>query len=46
MESFFQKFGPVVSDSYLLKALLYFDDIKEESLKLHNQDLTFEKVKK
>ena len=45
LEVFFQKFGDVVSDSYLLKALIYFDDIKEEPLLINDPTLTFDTVK-
>ena len=45
LEVFFQKFGDVVSDSYLLKALIYFDDIKEEPLLINDSTLTFDTVK-
>lgn len=46
LKSFFQKFGNVVSDSYLLKALIYFDDVKEEPLVMNDTKLTFEVVRK
>jgi hypothetical protein len=36
----------VVSDSYLLKALIYFDDVKEEPLVMNDTKLTFEVVRK
>jgi len=45
LDAFFQKFGEVVSDSYLLKALVYFDDIQAEPLLIHDPTLTFELVK-
>jgi hypothetical protein len=34
-----------VTESYLLKSLIYFDDIIEESLIVKDSSLTFEKVK-
>lgn len=34
-----------MSDSYLLKALVYFDDVKEEPLLINDPTLTFEVVK-
>jgi hypothetical protein len=45
LETFFQKYGNIVSDSFLLKSLIYFDDIKEEKLVIKDQKLTFEVVK-
>jgi predicted nucleotidyltransferase component of viral defense system len=45
LDAFFQKFGNIISDSYLLKALIYFDDIKEEPLLINDPMLTFDKVK-
>jgi hypothetical protein len=35
-----------VTDSYLLKALIYFDDIKVEPLLINDSTLTFDVVKK
>ena len=45
LQKFFEKFWPVVTESYLLKSLIYFDDILEEALILHDTDISFEKVK-
>ncbi len=42
---FFDKFWQVVTESYLLKSLIYFDDILEEPLILHSHEINFEKVK-
>lgn len=46
LHTFFEKFWNIVTQSYLLKSLIYFDDIMEESLILKDSSLTFEKVKK
>lgn len=44
-EYFSQKFWNVVTRSYLLKSLVYFEDIEEEPLILKDDTLTFSKVK-
>lgn len=46
LQTFFEKFWPVVTESYLLKSLIYFEDIIEEPLILHDTDTSFEKVKR
>ncbi len=43
---FFEKFWNVVTKSYLLKSLVYFDDIIEEELIIKDTELSFKKVKK
>ena len=45
LESFMDKFWPVVTESYLLKSLIYFDDILDEQIVLKDKKLNFEKVK-
>lgn len=45
LESFMDKFWPVVTESYLLKSLIYFDDILDEQIVLKDKNLHFEKVK-
>lgn len=45
LNTFFEKFWNIVTESYLLKSLIYFDDIIEESLIVKDSSLTFEKVK-
>lgn len=45
LDIFFQKFWPVVTESYILKSLIYFDDIVEEALILHDKNLDFKTVK-
>lgn len=45
LENFYKKFWNVVSEIFLLKSLVYFDDIIEEKLILKDKNLTFEIVK-
>lgn len=44
--NFFKKFWKIVTKTYLLKSLVYFDDIVEEKLIIKDKTLTFQKVKK
>lgn len=44
LDAFFRKYGKVVSESLILKSLVYFDDIIEEPLTMNNS-VTFEEVK-
>jgi len=46
INSFFQKFWNIITKSYILKSLVYFEDIIEEKLILKDKNLSFEKVKK
>ena len=46
LQDFVQKFWPVVSESYLLKSLIYFEDLDNEPLVLTDQSLSFEDVQK
>lgn len=46
IDNFFEKFWKIVTKSYLLKSLVYFEDIVEEKLILKDKDLNFGKVKK
>jgi len=46
LKSFFIKFGEVVTKSYILKSLIYFDDITEEQLIMKDSNITFSFVKK
>ncbi len=46
LEVFFEKFWKVVTESYLLKSLIYFEDITEEQLILKDTNLDFKQVKK
>lgn len=46
LEIFFEKFWHVVTQSYLLKSLIYFEDITEEPLILKDSSLDFRLVKK
>lgn len=43
-KNFFDKFWNVVTQSYLLKSLIYFEDIVEEPLILKDWNLSFHKV--
>lgn len=45
VDSFFEKFWNVVTKSYILKSLVYFEDIGEEKLILKDKKITFKKVK-
>lgn len=45
LDNFFKKFWTIVTKTYLLKSLVYFDDIAEEKLIIKDKNLTFEKVK-
>ncbi|MDP2090216.1 MAG: nucleotidyl transferase AbiEii/AbiGii toxin family protein [Candidatus Gracilibacteria bacterium] len=45
IDIFFLKFGKVVTKTYILKSLVYFDDIKIEKLILTDKKLNFEKIK-
>lgn len=45
LQTFFQKFWNIVTESYLLKSLIYFDDIIEEALILKDNSLSFDIVK-
>lgn len=46
LEMFYKKFWRgIISENYLRKSLVYFDDIVEEPLRLHS-DVTFDEVKK
>lgn len=42
---FFEKFWKIVTKSYILKSLVYFEDIIEEELIIKDKNLTFKKVK-
>lgn len=42
---FFEKFWKIVTKSYILKSLVYFEDIVEEELIIKDKNLTFKKVK-
>lgn len=46
LDNFFLKFWNVVTKSYLLKSLVYFEDITNEDLILKDKKLNFNKVKK
>ena len=46
LDNFFKKFWNVVSKTYLLKSLVYFDDIVEEKLIIKDPNLSFDDVKK
>lgn len=46
IDNFFEKFWKIVTKSYLIKSLVYFDDIIEEKLIIKDKVLNFEKVKK
>jgi predicted nucleotidyltransferase component of viral defense system len=46
IQNFFTKFWNIVTESYILKSLIYFDDIEEEKLILKDKNLDFGKVKK
>lgn len=46
LNSFFKKFGNVVTKTYLLKSLVYFEDIIEEELIIKDKNLTFDSIKK
>ena len=45
LTSFDSKFWNIVSKSYLLKSLCYFDDLTNEKLILKDKNLNFEKIK-
>lgn len=45
IDIFFLKFWKVVTKTYILKSLVYFDDIKIEKLILTDKKLNFEKIK-
>ncbi len=45
LDAFFRKYGKGVSESLILKSLVFFDDIVEEPLVM-NDSVTFEDVKK
>ncbi len=45
LQSFSQKHGDIVSDSQLLKSLLYFEDIENEPLKLKKHQKNWEETK-
>ncbi len=45
INNFFKKFWNVVTKTYLLKSLLYFDDIIEEELIIKDKNINFKKVK-
>jgi len=45
INNFFKKFWEVVSDSYLLKSLIYFDDIIEEKLIIKDKNINFDFIK-
>lgn len=42
---FFEKFWKIVTKSYILKSLVYFEDIIEEELIIKDKNLTFKKVR-
>lgn len=46
INNFFKKFWWVVSDSYLLKSLIYFDDIIEDKLIIKDKNINFDFIKK
>lgn len=46
ISNFFNKFWHVISKTYLLKSLVYFDDIINEPLILKDKNLSFEDIKK
>lgn len=45
LDDFELKFWKIVSNSYLLKSLCYFDDLTNEKLILKDNNLDFEKIK-
>lgn len=45
LQNFFDRFWNIVTESYLLKSLVYFDDVNEEKLVLKDKNTDFEKVK-
>ena len=45
LEIFFEKFWYIITQSYLLKSLVYFEDIIEEPLILKDSNLDFRQVK-
>lgn len=46
IDYFFLKFWKVVTKTYLLKSLVYFEDITEEELIILDKKVNFEKIKK
>lgn len=45
IDNFFKKFWNIVTKSYLLKSLVYFDDIIEEKLILKDKNIDFDNIK-
>lgn len=45
LQSFFRKYGNVVSDNQLLKSLVYFDDVIDEPLKIKKNHKEWEESK-
>jgi len=45
LDSFFKKYWNVISETILLKSLIYFDDVEDEKLALLDKNINFEKIK-
>ncbi|MDD4151411.1 MAG: nucleotidyl transferase AbiEii/AbiGii toxin family protein [Candidatus Gracilibacteria bacterium] len=45
INNFFLKFGQVVTDTYLLKSLIYFEDVEAEKLIIKDKNISFDFIK-